>query len=258
MRSIKSKLFVIFIFALALGADVNLYGDTADELFKSGNVHYGNGEYELAIEDYRTVIDNGYESFELFYNLGNAYFRINQIGKSILYYEKAKKLEPDDEDVIQNLNIAKLRTIDKIEEIDSFFVYEILSGISNSLGLGIWTFLSLLFVWLSLVIGVLFVMTKSASGKKSLFLVTLIGVIITVFSYYFASVSYGEKTDDSGAILMQASVYVKSSPDNSGTDLFILHEGAKLRISDLKNGWANIKLSNGKTGWVPLGSIERI
>lgn len=258
MRNIILKYLVLLLFALFVDANVNLYGDTADELFNNGNENYSNGEYELAIENYQTVLDNGYESFELFYNMGNAYFRLNKVGKSILYYEKARKINPDDDDLIQNLNIAKLRTIDKIEEIDSFFAHEILSGISNSLGLGVWSFLSLIFIWLSLVVGILFVMTKSASSKKTLFLVSLLGILLAIFSYYFASVTYSNKVDDSGAILMQASVYVKSSPDNSGTDLFILHEGAKLNISDLKNGWANIKLSNGKTGWIPIGSVERI
>jgi len=237
---------------------IELKAQVADDLFQSGNEKYGRAEYNEAIIDYKQIVDNGYKSFELFYNLGNAYFRTNDIANAILYYEKAKKINPDDEDIKTNLKIVKLRTVDKIEEIDDFFLSDISKDISYSLGLEVWTFLSLLFIWITFGIGILFKITKSSTLKKNLFLYSIILILSTFLTFYFSNQLSNELYDDSFAIVMESSVYIKSSPDAGSTDLFILHEGAKLKIINNRNAWSNIRLANGKTGWLPGGSIKKI
>ena len=119
---IPLKLFLLLLFAFT---NVKSFVQTeAEAAMQSGNTFYQKENYEAAAKEYESVLENGYESAPLYYNLGNSYFRLNELGKAILNYEKALKLEPGDEDVIYNLRIAEARTIDKIQEVPEIFISE--------------------------------------------------------------------------------------------------------------------------------------
>lgn len=251
--------FYSIVIAMIFIAPFYLFADELPrEIFSEGNNAYRNGDYLQAIEKYEKILNNGYSNAEIYYNLGNAYFKLKKIPEAILNYEKALKLNPSDEDIQFNLKIANLQTVDKIEPLPMMFYEKWWHALNNWFSSASWSALMIIFIWLGFIGLALYLFMFSSGIKKISFFVAVISFVIAIFSFIFANTSYLHETSEESAIIFSESVYVKSSPDKGSTDLFILHEGTKVELLDQVGEWTKIRLANGNVGWLQRSSIETI
>ncbi len=252
----RKYLFILFVIIIA--ASATTFSTPAEEQFKQANDLYQKGEYDKASAIYEEIIDQGYSNAEVYYNLGNAYYKLDKVPDAIINYERARRLNPDDEDIDFNLNIANLKIVDKIKPVPKFFLTEWLIGIRDLWGSRTWAIFAVIFVWVAAIFLSGFILIWSPSVKKLMFSLAIISVILATFSFVFGwQSSEIEKTHDH-AIIFPSSVYVKSSPDENGNDLFILHEGTKVQIMDKVGDWNKIKLADGNVGWLLAETVEVI
>ncbi len=194
----------------------------------------------------------------MYYNLGNAYYRLKDVPNSILYYERAKLLAPGDEDINFNLNVANLRTVDKINKVPEFFLTAWFNGLRDSFPSKTWAIITIIFSWLTFISLALFFIFWKPFSRKILFALAVIFLIINIFSFIFAHQSYKKETSRDYAIIFAPSVFMKSSPDENSTKLVSLHEGTKVKILDEVVNWKKIRLADGNVGWLPDSAIEII
>lgn len=220
---------------------------------------YVNGDYKAAIEAYEAVLADEGEAADVYYNLGNAYYKSDNIGKAIVNYERALLLNPSDEDVAFNLELARSKTVDKVATVHKFFLMEWLEAIINLMGMQTWCIVGVVFFLLMLLTALVYLFGKSILLRKISFFTALFALFATVFANMSAYHQYYYQTNRAEAIVMQPSVTAKSTPGESGTDLFVIHEGRKVTIvDDSMQGWKEIELEDGNIGWVPASVIERI
>ncbi len=254
---IRSLKYTLLILSFQLIANT-LLAFNADSLFLAANNNYNNGLYDSALIKYHKIINNGLESGELYYNIGNAYFKNNDIASAILYYEKAKRLLPIDEEIDYNLNIANSMIVDKIEKVPELFYQHWWNFFYNSLGADAWTIFTLIsFALLTVTIG-LFIISKKRSNRKASFYIGLLFLVINLASFALASQKYNTSINQNEGIVFTSSITVKSSPTENAVDLFVIHEGTKVKIIDKINNWVEIKIQNGSIGWLPEKSIKSI
>ncbi len=246
-RSIFIVLLFFFIAFTSFADNTALYNE-ANELYKKA-------EYQSAIEKYELVLKSNFVSGELYYNLGNAYFKTNQIPMAILCYERAKKLMPGDEDVEFNLSIANLKIVDKIEVMPRLFFYRWIDSIMNLFSFEGWAITGIISIVFAMLFFVLFRITEGAGARKLFFYSGLVLIVFTVKAFWIANVQYNAAIGETTAIIFTPTVNVKSSPVANGTNLFVLHEGTKVELLDKVGEWSKIKLSDGNQGWVESNSF---
>ena len=244
------------VFLLLLSCVV--FAQEASHQFEQANQLYRNGEYEKASQLYQQVIKNGFESAELYYNLGNAYFKMGNIPASILNYERAKKISPDDEDINYNLRLANLRVVDKIEPIPRLFFLNWWLSFVNLYSSSSWSTIGIILLWLSAITGIMIFVVRGITLQRSLFLFTLVLVALTVLAFIGAYKQNEIENSDEIAIVFTQTVSVKSAPDSQSTDLFVLHEGVRVEFLDAVGDWRKIRLADGKIGWLLLKDVQVI
>jgi len=249
----KKALFIIISLLIAFNAK----SQEADSLSKANEL-YKSGKYQDAVLIYEYILDQGYESKELYYNLGNAYYKQNVISKAILYYEKALLLDPNDEDVIYNLELANRFVVDKIEVLPEFFITAWINDLRNMFSSDIWAIISLSSFILMLILISFYLYSHDLVIKKTTFWLSFLILIISATSFIFSFKQKHKILSENTAIVISPSVTVKSSPDASGTDLFVIHEGTKVWIEDKISDWKEIKLSDGSKGWLKKDEILSI
>lgn len=236
----------------------NAENDQVTYLFAQGNEAFQKGDYQKAIEHYTATISLGYESAPLYYNLGNAYFKTNQIGKCILYYERAHKLAPRDSDILFNLQLLQLYVVDKIEKPPPFFLsswWKTFSGIVSMQQLARVTLFFYVLLMSLLIIRILSKKRVLLSFARALFIPAIIFFIISGLLFVL---SLNRDIKIKEGVIMVQKVDVKSSPADDATDVFALHEGLKVRITAESGDYVRIVLPDGKVGWVSSNTIERI
>lgn len=235
-----------------------MYANNNDILIQAANNAYNEGLYDSALITYQKVLDEGLESGELYYNMGNAYYKNNDIASAILYYEKAKKLLPTDESIDYNLNIVNSMIVDKIDKVPELFYKKWWNFFYNIINPDAWAVFALVsFSLLVITIG-LFIITRRRSYRKLSFYIAVLLIIITTASATLAYQKYYYNLEHKEAIVFDLSITVKSSPTQNAVDLFVIHEGTKVRIIDKINNWVEIKIKNGSIGWLPEESIKEI
>ncbi|MCF8231397.1 MAG: tetratricopeptide repeat protein [Bacteroidales bacterium] len=227
-------------------------------LVDTANTAYKNGNYPKAIQYYDSVVEQGYVSAELYYNLGNAYFKDRQLAHAILYYEKALNHDPGNEDIQHNLDMARQMTVDKIEKVPEMFYVKWWRSIYNLFSADWWAYLSVGFFILTLVLTGLFILSRRIVIRKFSFYTGVVTLLITVFSFVLAAQKHHDRTHDKAGIVFEPSVTVKGSPDEDSVDLFVIHEGTKVFITDKLGQWYEIKIANGSVGWLEKDSIKEI
>jgi tetratricopeptide (TPR) repeat protein len=248
----KKFIYTIMFAALSLAVSAQTDKVAADSA-------YVKGEYKAAIEIYESLAANNGESADVYYNLGNAYYKSENIAKAVLNYERALLLNPDDEDIRFNLELARSKTVDKVAPEYKFFLMEWLESIINLLSISAWSILAVVSFVVMLLTLLLFLFGKSVSTKKTGFIIALFSLFITIFANLSALHRYHYLTERNDAVIMEPSVTAKSTPSNSGTELFVIHEGRKVKISDdSMREWTEIELEDGNKGWIPSSSLERI
>ncbi|MBR1630884.1 MAG: tetratricopeptide repeat protein [Paludibacteraceae bacterium] len=230
---------------------------TPEEVYAEANKDYADGNYREAVCKYERILKDYGQSAEIYYNLGNAYYRAGEIAASILNYERALRLEPSYSDAKANLAIANARTIDRIDEQKSL-LGGWLSNVTALFHSTTWTYISVITFVLFLGLVFLFVFGKTPSMRKLGFYTGVCCLLLSVISLFLAYKRHAVETDHSEAILMPTEVNVKSSPDEHGTDIFLIHSGCKVRIGESIGDWCEVSLSDGTKGWVKASVLERI
>ena len=235
-----------------------LFANHNQHLFENANNLYEQGKYSEAIQQFEEIISNGYESWEVYYNLGNAYFKNNQVGKSILNYERALQLSNKNEDVKFNLDLADSLVIDKIQAPQQFILFKIWNTFKNYFSLNMISFIVLiLYIVLTISIVLRILIPKRAIRAFTKLLIIPSLVLVIIFSITLTSRIYDHKNLKFGIILNEE-IIVKGSPEDSGTELFTLHEGVKVQVQRQVNNWLQIRLTDGKVGWVKQDVLEII
>jgi tetratricopeptide (TPR) repeat protein len=222
------------------------------------NKAYTDGFYDNATELYKSVITEGYESVELYYNLGNACYKQNDFASAILYYEKAHKLDPGNEDVNFNLRLANTKITDKIEPIPELFYKRWYRTLIESYSVDKWSRIGLVFLCVGLVAGLFYLISRRLLIRKAGFWLGICFVLASLFTLLFAWQDYNNIMHRKEAIIFSPTVTIKSSPDEKSVDLFVLHEGAKVELIDNIGTWYEIRIANGSVGWLSASAIEKI
>lgn len=229
-----------------------------ENVFRSANHNYKAGNFELAAPEYEKLIHRGYEGTSLYYNLGNSNYRLGKIGKAILNYEKALKLSPSDEDVLHNLAFVNMKTVDKIETLPKFFLFQWWENLLGIFTLNGWSYFILALFLLILTCVVVYFFTKKIEIQKVSFLSGLVIATLLVFSVSILIINLNREMNWKFGIVMTTKLIAKTSPDNQSKDSFLIHEGLKVKIEDKLEDWYKIKLPDGKIGWVVKQEIEII
>lgn len=245
-----SVLALIASFAAAQGG--------MSRLFDEANVLYQQGDYAAALEKYSQIEGLGVTSSTLLYNIANCNYKLDQIGRAILYYERALALDPGDEDIEANLDIANQATVDKIAAPPGFALARWLKATLYLLPFD--TVIAILaafyLVSTALLISVILLRRDDLRKASRIALFGSIGLVL-LFAV-LAGLQWWDSNNRIEAIIQVEQVTVRSSPGDGATEVFTIHEGTKVRIDQQTNGWIEIVLSDGKVGWIRADSVERI
>ncbi|TRX70318.1 tetratricopeptide repeat protein [Carboxylicivirga sp. M1479] len=247
------QIIITFVLCLLVGNSI-----AQDDRYAEGNKQYSDGDYQSAIDTYKGILSTGVESGSLYFNLGNAFYKNGELANAILNYERAILLKPHDKDIKFNLELAYSQTTDKIESVDDFFLSKWVVDFRNKTTSDTWAFIGISFFVLTLVMAALFFFSNSSLLKKAGF---YLGVGLLLGTFVTLTFSYHQKNKllvRHHAIVFSPSLTVKSSPDASGTEIFILHEGTKVEILSSLGQWKEIQIADGTVGWVEESSIAMI
>ena len=248
-------LTLLFIFLFAREA---VSQETSIEKFNQGVTYFTSGNYEEALQVWTDIYNTGYRSASLHYNIGNAYFKLNNIPDAILFYERAYLLNPADENINYNLQIARTLIVDRFQEIPELFFVKWYNFIALVLSTNSWAKISITSFILCLLLLSLYIYSSMYRHKVIGFWFAVFFLIFTLASLSFTMRNNSLVYDSHKAIISSPLVSGKSSPDNSGTDLFVLHEGTKVSVEDEVGEWFEIRLSDGNKGWIPVNSLNII
>lgn len=243
----------IFLFLVSIGS----YGQNK-ALFNQGKERYKAEKYQESINAWNKIIENGEHSSALYFNLGNASYKLNNIGPSIYYYEKALQLDPTDSEIWNNLRFAQNATIDVIEPLPRTIFskwYSVISGIFTYEG---WAFTAVLFAIGFVILFLLYYFSYSEKWKRPLFVVSLFSVLIFFGSLVMAYETYSDFISDAPAVIFAESTEVKSGPSIGSAISFVLHEGTKVQIEDYDGEWVRILLANGTDGWILSSDLKEL
>lgn len=227
-------------------------------LISSGNNAYAAGRYQEAADTYNKVYSQGLESPELYYNLGNCYFKLGDMPRAILWYERAKRLDPGNDDVNFNLNVANSRITDKIEPLPEFFLKRWIRSFISILSTDAWAYYGLGLFVISLVLLGLYIASRILFVRKLGFWAGFSLLFVSLIFLLFSWISYRAVITDQSAIVISPTVTVKSSPDEKSTDIFVIHEGCKIQLIDHIGLWFEIRIANGSVGWMRQDDFEKI
>ena len=236
-------------------AQVAMAGSTKAEADKA----YQENHFVQAAEIYESLLASQGESVEVYYNLGNSYYKQKNIAKAILCYERALLLDPANADVRFNLDLAKSKTVDKITPISEIFITTWIKSLMNLCSESQWAAIGIV-MFIVLLVGLgLYVLGNRLLLRKIGFICAVLSLFLVILANWFAYKQKERLEIREGAIVMSPTITVRSTPNENGTALFVLHEGTKVVIDDdSMKGWKEISLEDGKKGWLPASSIERI
>lgn len=239
--------FVLFLF---FSTTLMAQEGNGQQLFDEANTAYNNGDFEAAIDGYTKIEDMGQESAMLFFNKGNAYYKLKNYPMSILYYEKALALEPNNEDIKTNLQIANLTKVDKIDPLPQPIFLRWWDSVKNSLAPNAWAWLTVALLALALAFLLVFFLSRVQALRKTGFFVSLVFIVAFVLSVVFAALSRHDSLTHDDAIIITPSVTMMSAPVRSGEELLVLHEGTKVKVIDKIDEWNKVRLADGNIGWI--------
>ena len=231
----------------------------ADATKADADSAYAHNDFASAIQLYESLLKEKGESADVYYNLGNSYYKMDDLAKAILNYERALLLNPGDNDIRFNLEMARSKTVDKVNPPSEMFFVSWYKSLANLMGADGWAKCGVGSFVLLLIALALYIFGKQLVLKKAGFIASVVFLLVVVFANIFAARQKDALVDRKNAIIIAPSVTVKSTPNESGTDLFILHEGRKVGITDNSmKEWKEIRLEDGNVGWVPRHVIEII
>ncbi|MES2681082.1 MAG: tetratricopeptide repeat protein [Bacteroidota bacterium] len=245
----KNRIYILFC---VLFFSMNAY---SNDLLREAEKAYDSKNYKAAIASYEKLIADGYKSYQLYYNLGNAYYRNNDLGKAIYCYELARKINPNDEDVRINIGIASAKTIDKIDSKENFFISAVKSNLLSSFTTDTWARFTIAALLFSAILFFVFVNSGILIVKRVSFLLSCILAITFVVTYFLGYSALKSKIENKFAIITSKEIKIMNEPTSSASSKFSLHEGTKIRVVENNGDWILIKLDNGNEGWVKVSDV---
>ena len=246
----KNILFLLLLIAYSSS------GQNADSLFVSANELYRNGAFEEAIKKYKEIETLDAISSELYLNLGNAHYKLNKVGPTIFYYEKALKLDPLNTDVQNNLIFAQRLALDNIKEVPKTIFQKFNSTYLQKLSYNEWAIVVVLFSFLTALFFLLFYFSYSPTKKRIYFTTSILSFIIFIFTVFITYNQYKQTKNKKEAIVFAEKTEVRSAPTLNAEEIFTLHEGTKVMVLDTLDNWKKIKIADGKEGWIIANEIK--
>lgn len=244
-------IFHILLILLSL----NVFGQNQD-LFDKANALYNEGKYAESIDNYKAILDSGVHSAAVYFNMANAHYKLNNIAPSIYFYEKALQLAPNDSDIKNNLAFAQNMTIDAIDVIPDGGITKLIKTITNKLSFDAWAKTSVVLVFTFVMLFLLYYFSYSTGKKRLAFIGSLTSLALVCVTLALAFHKYNLNKNDNPAIVFVQESKVKSNPNNRSEESFRLHEGTKVQVLQTYNNWKEIRLADGKTGWVVADDIK--
>lgn len=248
----KKTLYTLLVLLFSVSA----FAQSAE--WNSAVEAYSEGKYEEAANAYLSIEKSGEVSPELFYNLGNTYYRANKIGKAVLYYERALKLDPSNKDAQNNLQLARLKTLDKIDAVPEFVLLTWIKNIRSAISSDGWAVVSLVLLALALMLMLLYLFSRRSRIRKLFFILAVVCFFITLVSFLFSLALASNARESSSAVVVESLGSVRSSPQSGGNSIFILHEGTKMKVLENVGEWYKIEIEDGRQGWIKAGDVEII
>jgi len=244
------RISIILVFFLGL-----IHQTFSNDLLQKAEKAYDNKNYKEAITCYQQLITEGNKSYELYFNLGNSYYRNKDLGYAIYYYELARKVNPNDKDIQINLGIASAKTIDKIDAKENFFINAVRSNILNVVTTDTWAWLTIAISFTVCALFFVFIHSQIIIIKRISFVFSVLAAIALVIVCLFGNSALNSKKENKFAIVLLKEVKITNEPNAAGTMKFALHEGTKVRVVEANSDWVLIKLDNGNEGWVKQSEV---
>lgn len=232
------------------------FAQTADDLFENANALYKEGNYQKAIELYKHIENKKEVSSELYYNLGNAYYKLNKVAPSIYNYEKALQLDPLNEDAQNNLIIANRLTLDRIEELPKSVFQKINKNVLQKLTYNQWAAFTIFLSFLAATLFLLFYFSYTPNKKRLYFTTSIISFLLLIVTLVITYTQHNQTKNTIEAIIFTEEVEVKNAPTIDANEIFTLHEGTKVNVLDTVDNWKKIKLIDGKIGWIKKEALR--
>lgn len=251
----KCSFFAVFYFLISTTFTYGMLQDL--DAFELGNSAYNEGSYKKAIDFYESILKEGKHSDALYFNLGNAYYKLDDIANSIFYYEKALLLNPEDAEVKENLSYAQNMAIDSISDRTETGLSSVFEQWVYKFTLTQWATASIAFMGFFVLCYVLFLMGSNAKIKRFSFTLSSLFLLLSMFSFGMGYSHKIKRDSDRPAIVFQVSK-VQAEPNDRGADLFNLHPGTKVQILDELGSWYKIEISDGQQGWIQKHMLKSL
>ncbi|MDO6759938.1 tetratricopeptide repeat protein [Tamlana sp. 2_MG-2023] len=229
-----------------------------EALFEKGNAFYNDGKYAEAIDNYQAILESGVHSADLYFNLANANYKLNNIAPSIYYYEKALLLEPNDSDIKNNLAYAENMTVDAIDVIPEAGIAKLIHNLTDKMTSDGWAITAICFVFVFVILFLVYHFSYSTTQKRLTFVGSLTALTLMCITLTLAFHKYNLDKKDNPAIVFVQESKVKTTPNAKSEEAFRLHEGTKVQVVETYNDWQKIKLADGKIGWVISEDIKML
>ncbi|MFM1877400.1 MAG: hypothetical protein RLZZ241_266 [Bacteroidota bacterium] len=252
MKSFSTSIRTILILITVSPAFMN----AQESHFEKATAAYNSGDFQEAIAQYKNILNEKQHSAAVYYNLGNAHYKLGQIAPSIYYYEKALLLNPNDPEILNNLGFAQNMTLDAIQPLPQTDLHRFYNRLVYQMSMDTWAITGVCFM-IIFVIGFLFFRAMdNPNPKRIAFIGSLLGLLLSLYCTAMAYLQYSAYRSDRPAIVFDEEVIVRSEPNNSAPEAFRLHEGTKVQLRDELNPWVKVSLADGQTGWLPISAIQ--
>lgn len=255
-NSIKKYSLLLLIIAACLIS--NGQSGAVSDSVSAANQLYNAGKYQEAIRKYQFVTGAGFEAAELYFNLGNAFYKSGNATYAILNYERAKKLAPNDEDIRYNLDLARTQIVDNIVTLPEPGFLHWIKQLISSRSIRYWGLFSIISFFTFLSLFGLFLLSRTYRIKRMAFWFSIASLSLSAITFTFGSTLTSKLTNHNTAVITDRSVRVKASPSETGTELFIVHEGVTVQLTDKLGEWVYVSLPDGNKGWVKEAAMVRI
>ena len=233
-------------------------GQEKETTFENANSAYNAGQFENAVMLYKEILESGQHSAELYFNLANSYYRLNQVGESIFYFEKAKQLNPTDEDINVNSNFAQNMAIDAVEVLPKSQITQLREKTIDLFSQDAWAYFIILLAWFLVFFWGLYLWNKVPVIKRTFFIFTLVLGSLLMGSLSIGVIKSSMTADTTYGILFNKKIEVWAEPNSRAEVLFLLHEGTKVQMLDQLQEWRKIRIANGSEGWIKNGRVRSL
>ncbi|SFR37376.1 SH3 domain-containing protein [Robiginitalea myxolifaciens] len=252
----RNLLFIALLICLVVPD--SLRASQGDSNFEKATEAYNSGSYQEALGYYEEILKSGKHSAALYFNMGNAHYKLGDIAPSIYYFEKALLLDPADQEIKSNLAFAQNMTVDAIQPIPETEIGRAFRGLIGSLSMDQWAIVGIVLMSLFVIAYLLYFGLSQPNLKRISLIAGFFMLVLSLLSTAAAYLSYNAYLQDQPAIIFSEVVTVRAEPNDNASEAFLLHEGTKVQVLDSLTTWKKIELADGQTGWMPAEGLRQL